>query len=263
MQAGDFPRTAAIASRVDALAHTGSTNADLLASVAGQPDAYPHLSVLVTDDQRSGRGRLDRRWTAPAGAALAISVLVRVPHLPADQRGWVPLIAGAAMTLAIRGQFAPDVPDDSSRVALKWPNDVLIDGAKVCGILSQMVPGERDAIVVGAGVNTRMTPEQLPVPTATSLAIAGADVDLDRLLADYLRGLDRMLQTAVSAAGAADVRAEIQRLCGTLGREVRVMLPDDRVLEGTAAGLDDAGRLVVAVGGESVPVAAGDVIHVR
>lgn len=263
MQAGDFPRTAAIASRVDVLAHTGSTNADLLASVAGQPGAYPHLSVLVTDDQRLGRGRLDRTWTAPAGAALAISVLVRVPHLPADQRGWVPLIAGAAMTLAIRGQFAPHVPDDGSRVALKWPNDVLIDGAKVCGILSQMVPGERDAIVVGAGVNTRMTPKQLPVPTATSLAIAGADVDLDRLLADYLQGLDRMLQTAVSAAGAANVRAEIQRLCGTLGRDVRVMLPDDRVLEGTAAGLDDVGRLVVAVGGESVPVAAGDVIHVR
>lgn len=263
MQAVDFPRTAAIASRLDVLAHTGSTNADLLASVARQPDAYPHLSVLVTDDQRSGRGRLDRTWTAPAGAALAISVLVRVPHLPADQRGWVPLIAGAAMTLAIRGQFAADVPDDSSRVALKWPNDVLIDGAKVCGILSQMVPEEPDAIVVGAGVNTRMTPEQLPVPTATSLAIAGADVDLDRLLADYLRVLDRMLRAAVSVAGAGDVRAEIQRLCGTLGREVRVMLPDHRMLEGTAAGLDDAGRLVVAVGGESVPVAAGDVIHVR
>lgn len=263
MQAGDFPRTATIARRLDVLAHTGSTNADLLASVAGQPDAYPHLSVLVTDDQRSGRGRLDRTWTAPAGAALAISVLVRASHLPSDQRGWVPLIAGAAMTLAIRGQFAPDVPGDSSRVALKWPNDVLIDGAKVCGILSQVVPGQPDAIVVGAGVNTRMTAEQLPVPTATSLAIAGADVDLDRLLADYLQGLDRMLQAAVSAAGTTGVRAEIQPLCGTLGREVRVMLPDERVLEGTAAGLDDAGRLVVAVGGESIAVAAGDVIHVR
>ena len=172
MQAGDFPRAAIIAGRLDVVRHTGSTNTDLLAAVAEQPDAYPHLSVLVTDDQRAGRGRLDRTWTAPAGAALAISVLVRVPGIPAVQRGWVSLIAGTAMTLAIRDQFPPENAGGNSRVALKWPNDVLIDGAKVCGILSQMVPGEPDAIVVGAGVNTRMTPGQLPVPTATSLAIA-------------------------------------------------------------------------------------------
>lgn len=263
MQAGDFPRAAIIAGRLDVVPHTGSTNADLLAAVAGEPDAYPHLSVLVTDDQRSGRGRLDRTWTAPPGAALAISVLVRVTGIPADQRGWVPLIAGAAMTRALRGQFAPDAADGGSRVGLKWPNDVLIDGAKVCGILSQMLPGEPDAIVVGAGVNTRMTPGQLPVPTATSLAIVGADVDLDRLLADYLQGLRRMLAAAVSAAGGVGVRAEVRELCATLGSEVRVMLPDERTLEGRATGLDEAGRLIVAVGGESVPVAAGDVIHVR
>ena len=263
MQAVDFPRAAIIAGRLDVVAHTGSTNADLLVAVAGEPGAYPHLSVLITDDQRAGRGRLDRTWTAPAGAALAISVLVRVPGIRTDRRGWVPLIAGAAMTLAIRGVFAPPNEGDGSRVALKWPNDVLIDGAKVCGILSQMVPGKPDAIVVGAGVNTRMTPGQLPVSTATSLAIARADLDLDRLLADYLHGLDRMLEAAESADGGAAVRDEVQRLCGTLGREVRVILPDDHVLEGRATALDDAGRLVVTVGGESAPVAAGDVIHVR
>ena len=261
MQAGDFPRAAIIAGRLDVVRHTGSTNTDLLAAVAEQPDAYPHLSVLVTDDQRAGRGRLDRTWTAPAGAALAISVLVRVPGIPAVQRGWVSLIAGTAMTLAIRDQFPPENAGGNSRVALKWPNDVLIDGAKVCGILSQMLPGEPDTIVVGAGVNTRMTPGQLP--TATSLAIVGADVDPDRLLADYLQGLRRMLAAAVSAEGGVGVRAEVRELCATLGSEVRVMLPDERTLEGRATGLDDAGRLIVAVGGESVPVAAGDVIHVR
>ncbi|HCM49247.1 MAG TPA: biotin--[acetyl-CoA-carboxylase] ligase, partial [Microbacterium sp.] len=125
MQAGDFPRAAIIAGRLDVVPYTGSTNADLLAAVAVEPDAYPHLSVLVTDDQRAGRGRLDRTWTAPAGAALAISVLVRVSGIPADQRGWVPLIAGAAMTRALRGQFAPDAAEGGPRVGLKWPNDVL------------------------------------------------------------------------------------------------------------------------------------------
>lgn len=263
MQTGDFPRAAAASGRLDVLARTGSTNADLLAAVAEQPDAYPHLSVLVTDDQRAGRGRLDRTWTAPAGAALAISVLVRVPGIPADQRGWVSLIAGTAMTLAIRGQFAPGHPGAGSRVALKWPNDVLIDGAKVCGILSQTVPGDPDAIVIGAGVNTLMTPEQLPVPTAMSLAIAGAEVHPDRLLADYVTDLERMLTAAASADQFAGVRDEVRRVCATLRRQVRVMLPDDRILEGSATRLDDAGRLVVAAGSESVSVAAGDVIHVR
>ena len=252
MQTGEFPRAVAVAARLDVVARTGSTNADLLAAAAQQSDVYPHLSVLLTDDQRAGRGRLDRTWTAPAGAALAISVLVRVPHIPVDLRGWVPLIAGAAMTLAIRGQFAPGAPDASSGVALKWPNDVLIDGAKVCGILAQVLPGEPDAIVIGAGINTRMTPEQLPVPTATSLAIAGADVHPDRLLA-----------VAASGEDFAGLLAEVRGLCATVGREVRVTLPDDRMLDGRATGLDDAGRLIVAAAGESVAVAAGDVIHVR
>ena len=263
MQTGEFPRAVAVAARLDVVARTGSTNADLLAAAAQQSDVYPHLSVLLTDDQRAGRGRLDRTWTAPAGAALAISVLVRVPHIPVDLRGWVPLIAGAAMTLAIRGQFAPGAPDASSGVALKWPNDVLIDGAKVCGILAQVLPGEPDAIVIGAGINTRMTPEQLPVPTATSLAIAGADVHPDRLAADSLRELDRMLAVAASGEDFAGLLAEVRGLCATVGREVRVTLPDDRMLDGRATGLDDAGRLIVAAAGESVAVAAGDVIHVR
>ena len=140
MQAGDFPRAAIIAGRLDVVPHTGSTNADLLAAVAGEPDAYPHLSVLVTDDQRAGRGRLDRTWTAPPGAALAISVLLRVPSIPTEQRGWVSLIAGAAMTRALRGQFAPDAADGGSRVGLKWPNDVLIDGAKVLDKILYYMP---------------------------------------------------------------------------------------------------------------------------
>ena len=210
MQTGEFPRAVAVAARLDVVARTGSTNADLLAAAAQQSDVYPHLSVLLTDDQRAGRGRLDRTWTAPAGAALAISVLVRVPHIPVDLRGWVPLIAGAAMTLAIRGQFAPGAPDASSGVALKWPNDVLIDGAKVCGILAQVLPGEPDAIVIGAGINTRMTPEQLPVPTATSLAIAGADVHPDRLGCWQLQRLVR-ISPASSPRSAASAQPSGER----------------------------------------------------
>lgn len=167
------------------------------------------------------------------------------------------------MTLAIRAQVEPDVDGARARVGLKWPNDVLLDGAKVCGILSQTVPGQPDAVVIGAGVNTRMTPEQRPVPTATSLAIAGVAVQPDEFVAHYLRTLDHTLGATNSLAEFARVRADVRGLCATLGRDVRVMLPEDRVLEGRATALDDAGHLVVTSGGESVPVAAGDVIHVR
>lgn len=258
MQRAEFPRGAAIARRLDVREHCESTNAELVAAVTEQPSDYPHLSVLITDDQRAGRGRLDRTWSAPPGAALAISVLVRIPSVPLSRRGWVPLLAGVAMTEAIRAQVRSDV-------TLKWPNDVLIDGAKVCGILAEVVPADPDAVVIGSGVNTRMTAEQLPVPTATSLALAGAEPDEDALLAGYLGALDGMLTAlgAPGAAAAADARERVRAECSTLGRDVRVLLPGDRVLDGVAVDLDPSGRLVVRRGSESIAVAAGDVIHVR
>jgi len=264
-----FPLAAALAARLDVVESTGSTNADLVAAAGWDADAYPHLSVLVTRDQRAGRGRLDRAWTAPAGAALAISVLVRVSRVPVQRRGWVSLAAGAAMTHAVGAQLDLAAVDgaagvtEPSTVALKWPNDVLIGGAKVCGVLAQVVPDDADAIVIGAGVNTRMTYEQLPVPTATSLAVAGINVDEDALLAEYLADLDRMLRALESDAATEGVHESVRALCGTLGRRVRVTLPGEQFLEGVARDIDDSGRLIVAVDGESVPVAAGDVIHVR
>ena len=99
-----FPRAAALAPRLEVLAATGSTNADLRAK-AHDARAWPHLSVLLTRDQTAGRGRLDRRWTAPAGTALAVSVLLR--DLPSDPRarGWIPLAAGETSTAAGTAQL--------------------------------------------------------------------------------------------------------------------------------------------------------------
>ncbi len=98
-----YPRASRVASRLVAVPATGSTNRDLVEAVAADGAAWPHLSVLLTTDQRSGRGRLDRVWTAPAGTALAVSVVVRAP-LPPAARGWIPLVAGAAMTRAVARQ---------------------------------------------------------------------------------------------------------------------------------------------------------------
>lgn len=257
-----YPLAAQVSPRVQVVETTGSTNADVLEAAAADAAAWPHLSVLVTRDQRSGRGRLDRTWTAPPGTALAVSVLVRVPGLPVHARGWIPLAAGAAMTRAIMAQ----VSGTGNSVGLKWPNDVLIDGAKVCGILAEVVPGDMDAVVIGAGVNTTMVRADLPVSTAVSFAALGLEADEDRLLADYLRALDEHIRALLDAngdAGAAGIRGEVEALCATLGAEVTVALPDGTHLSGRAQRIDADGRLVVVTGGSETAVSAGDVVHVR
>lgn len=250
-----FPMSSAIAPRFVAVEHTGSTNADLRAHAA-EVEEWPHLSTLVTRDQRAGRGRLDRTWIAPAGSALAVSVLLRALPTESAARGWIPLAAGAAMAEAITAQLP------GHDVAVKWPNDVLVDGRKICGILAEATA---DAVVVGAGVNTAMSREQLPLPTATSFAALGADVDEDRLLSMYLRTLDEYLValTASEDAVASGLHGAVSARCATLGQRVRVSLPAGATLEGTASAIDAEGRLLVEAEGREHAVSAGDVVHVR
>jgi BirA family biotin operon repressor/biotin-[acetyl-CoA-carboxylase] ligase len=258
-----YPLTAAVSPRVQVIETTDSTNADVVAHVTDAPDQWPHLSLLVTTDQRAGRGRLDRSWTTPPGTALALSVVVRVGGIPVASRGWIPLLAGAAMTRAIAAQ----VRGSGHSATLKWPNDVLLDGGKICGILAEVVPGHADAVVIGAGVNTRMPQAELPVETATSFEALGLVADEDRLMADYLAALAEQLDALTAARGsaaAAGVLAEVEALCSTLGSDVVVSLPDGEVLRGRAQRIDDDGRLVVVQESEYESiVSAGDVVHVR
>ncbi|MGN7968654.1 biotin--[acetyl-CoA-carboxylase] ligase [Microbacterium sp. 22296] len=256
--AAGYPLTAAHSPRVQVVETTDSTNADVVAAVVADPAGWPHLALLVTDDQRAGRGRLDRTWTAPAGTALAVSVVVDATMIPPALRGWIPLAAGAAMTRAVRHQLT----GHGATAELKWPNDVLVDGGKICGILAEVVPGDADTVVVGAGVNTRMSRADLPVATATSFAAIGAACDDDRLLADYVDDLGKTLARLAHDDGER-VHGEIEKLCATVGREVSVSLPDGSTLQGTAVRLDADGRLVVEVGTIETVVSAGDVVHVR
>lgn len=250
----DLPLTAAVASQLEVLSAAGSTN-EILSERARESLSTPHLSVILTDNQTAGRGRLGREWTAPPGASLAVSVLLR--RLPsADARGWIPLAAGVAMADAI----AEQLPHHD--VAVKWPNDVLVDGRKICGILAQAT---QDAVVVGTGVNTAMTASQLPVPTATSFAVLGVEADADRLVATYLRALDRLVADLAAAGDAvkSGLHAAVSERCATIGLDVKVSLPGDSVLVGTATALDANGRLLVLAGGTERPISAGDVVHVR
>ncbi|WP_251857386.1 biotin--[acetyl-CoA-carboxylase] ligase [Herbiconiux sp. L3-i23] len=254
-----LPRTLAAASRLEWLERAGSTN-DVLVGRAGSEgeSAWPSLSVVATDEQTSGRGRLGRTWTAPAGSALAASVLVR-PAIPVEAFGWLPLVAGLAMTGALE--------EAGARAELKWPNDVLIGGRKVCGILSELLP-DLSGAVIGSGVNMGMTAEQLPVPTATSLAVEGVEASVDTVLGGYLERLRDELDALSATGGDAETsgtRLRVERACGTVGRAVRVLLPDGSEQVGEATGIDASGRLVVDRGAAGPPlvVAAGDVTHLR
>jgi BirA family biotin operon repressor/biotin-[acetyl-CoA-carboxylase] ligase len=279
----DLPLSRAAVPRLEFLASTGSTNDDLRDAATGPEAAgWPHGSVIVTDDQTRGRGRLGRTWLAPTGKTLAISVLLR-PELPGgaplppEAYGWIPLIAGAAMTEAVRRAVdaaasarrveAEEDETGGVEVELKWPNDVLVSGFKVCGILSELLP-DTGAVVVGAGLNLTLDEHDLPTLTSTSLLlVTGVRPDADAVLADYLRtflGLLRAFSEHGADAAASGIADRVSALCGTLGTEVRVELPGGRELIGVAERLDRDGRLIVRDrNGEPQSVAAGDVTHLR
>lgn len=235
------------------VAETGSTNADLLAEAKS---GLPEGAVLVADAQSAGRGRLGRRWVSPPGTSLSFSVLLRPAAVSPASRAWVPLLAGVGVAAALRGEATADA-------WLKWPNDVLVHGGKVAGILAEQAG---DAIVVGVGINVTVGREELPVAGATSLALEGAGTGRERLLTGALGQLERWYLGWKAEGGDADrcgLRPEYLRLCATVGQQVRVSLPGGTVVTGEASDVDGAGRLVVRSASGLVPVSAGDVVHVR
>lgn len=252
---------------LDVVDATGSTNSDLAArALRGEPEG----AVLVAEEQTAGRGRLDRRWSAPARSGLFFSVLLRPggesaagsAPVPPHRWGWLPLLAGVATATALSRAAGVDT-------ALKWPNDLLVtvngEERKTGGILAERTG--TDGVVVGIGLNVSLRADELPVPTAASLALAGArGTDRDPLLRAVLRALDDWYG-AWRAAGGDPQESRLQQTyaagCATLGREVRAELPGGGELAGTAVAVDSDGRLVIAGPDGERPVAAGDVVHLR
>jgi BirA family biotin operon repressor/biotin-[acetyl-CoA-carboxylase] ligase len=153
---------------------------------------------------------------------------------------------------------------------LKWPNDVLIGGRKVCGILAELLP-DAAGVVIGSGVNLTLGDQDLPVPTATSLRLEGVEATADAVLTGYVAEVAALLAAFEAANGDADrsgLRAAVTESCDTIGRAVRVELPSRGHLVGAAIGLDPDGRLLVQdenpePGRDAIAVAAGDVTHLR
>ena len=244
--------------RLDVVAETGSTNADLVdrASRGEAVDA----TVLIAEHQTAGRCRHGRQWTSPARSQIALSFAVDAATVPTEAWGWLPLATGVAVVDALRATCGVTV-------GLKWPNDVLAgsDGSagKLAGILAE-VAAPQAVIVVGLGLNVTLTAAEAPDPIATSLAMLGEFVDRTVLLRNLLRELAVRVDQWRSTGGRdEDLVADYRRLSLTQGATVRASLPGDRQLTGVARGFDQQGRILIDVGAETVTVSAGDITHLR
>ncbi len=252
--------------RVEVVETSGSTNADVAARfAAGEREGL----VLAAEEQTAGRGRLGREWVAPPRSSLTVSFLVVPPaDLDPSRWSWLPLLTGLAAAAAVRRVTGVEV-------GLKWPNDVLAaqegdqggdqegeqGGLKLGGILLERVEREGSAAaVVGVGLNCTQEVDELPVPQATSLTLAGArDLDRSALLAGLADELGERLD---AWARGDDLRPAYVEQCVTLGRQVRVSVPGGDVV-GEAVDIDPEGRLVVRTADGEEHLGAGDVVHVR
>ena len=267
---------------IDFVEKTGSTNTDLM-----QATNVADGTVLLADEQLSGKGRLGRTWTAPAGSQVIFSVLLLPESL--EHLGTLPLAAGLAVTDSIEG------------TVLKWPNDVHIDGNKLCGILAEAGPvgqafkaapkteltkvevGKAEVnkaevnkaevnkaevnkavgsaapsarVVVGMGINVTLTREDLPIEKATSLALEGRDTDRTELTITVLKNLRRRI--AQWENQDPQLLRDYRAVCSSLGQEVRLETPSGDVT-GHVDSIGEDGRIMVA--GEYY--SAGDVTHLR
>ena len=233
---------------------TGSTNADVAALArAGAAEGL----VLVAEEQRAARGRLDRTWTSPPRAGLTFSMLFRPLAEPAR---WplVSLLVAAASAYACldRAEVA---------VRLKWPNDLVVEDRKLAGVLAEVAGG---GVVVGVGLNVSTRSDELPRADATSLILErdGGSEPVDRLplLLAVLRAVGTAYQRWVESGCDPDVvLGPYRALSSTLGRTVRAELPGGGLLEGLAVDVGVAGQLVVEDAAGRHELAAGDVIHLR
>lgn len=215
-----------------------STN-DVARELAAQ--GAPEGTVVVADEQTAGRGRMGRRWLAPAGTCLLCSILFR-PQLPADRAQWLTMLCSMAAADAVERLAGV-------RASLKWPNDLIVRAGrwrKLAGVLTETgVVGERLAfVVVGVGVNVNVPPGRLAglAPGATSLlAETGREVDRVALLAELLGEVEARYGALEAGESPRD---EWAGRLATLGRAVRVVT-EEGVVSGVAESVDRRGALLV------------------
>ena len=225
---------------------TGSTQDDLY-QLASSGTAIPK-SILVSEYQSSGRGRLDRTFTAPASSALTFSMYIE-PKVVKGEWSFLTLLAGLSVHEALHHL------DPQTSVSIKWPNDLLIGEKKFVGMIAQATD---NGVVIGIGINVGMTVEELPVENATSLLIEGfAELDRNLILAAIINHFEINVEMWENDKSFL---AEYRAASTTIGSKVEVTLPGGEVISSKALDISDTGALLLENGRE---VTVGDVVHLR
>lgn len=229
--------------RVSVVELTSTTQGDLVQLVRdGKANAG---DVIVAEYQSAGRGRLDRSFEAAKGSALLFSFYIE-PKRNRDDWGWIPLIAGYCVAKTLHAYDAK----------IKWPNDILIKGKKVSGLIAEFAG---DGVVVGIGINVGMEERELPVDTATSLLLEGAvDLTRNQILCELLEEFEEHFSPWDK--GVDEVQPLYVQLSETLGKDVRIEYPGGATHLATAESISDTGALVLDDG---THVQSADVIHLR
>ena len=233
---------------------TGSTNLDM-AKLASE--GAPEGSVIIAERQTAGRGRQGRSWFSADGSALAMSWLLRPQSDPATW-GLIPLIAGLAVVDALHRLGLP-------KAGLKWPNDVLVDGRKLAGILCESQLGAQPSVVVGLGMNLSWgegPPDDI-AQIATSLEEqSGAPQDRDEVARLVLGSFERRWQELFEPDGAGRLIERYSEHCQTLQiEEISFSAVDGSVVTGRPSRIDLGGALVLQTPEGEVQATAGDVRH--
>lgn len=237
---------------------TVSSTIDAAASLAGE--GAPEGTVVVAESQTGGRGRLGRKWSSPAGSGIWTSIILRPPVSPRDAPK-LTLLTAVSVATVLNEHYEIDA-------RIKWPNDVVVNGRKICGALTELV-AEQDAVryvIASFGLNVNQTRSKFPkevAATATSMRIERRSrFDRPQVFRRVLGELDEQYAQFMKRGGE-EILHQWRELSCTLGRYVRVQLRDASV-EGVAKDLDHDGSLIVETGdGALRSVSYGDVTLVR
>ena len=231
---------------------TGSTNEDAKKLAE---DGAPEGTLVVADFQRGGKGRLGRSWTTPHKTAIAMSLVLR-PQIPPEKASMMTLVAGMATAQAVKDATGLDAQ-------IKWPNDVVVNGKKIVGILTEMSVGQGTIryVVIGTGMNANMTdfPEEIRT-TATSLLLeTGHPVDRTEIICKTMEHFETYYETYMNTRDMSVLKEEYQALLANMDRQVRVLEPENEY-NGIARGINDMGELLVETSdGQLKTIYAGEV----
>jgi BirA family biotin operon repressor/biotin-[acetyl-CoA-carboxylase] ligase len=232
--------------RVSVVEVTGSTQDDLTQLVADKKAKSGE--VITSEYQSAGRGRLDRKFDAPATSALMFSFYVE-PLRDKSDWSFLPLLTGLSVI------FSLTTLDPEFSPTLKWPNDILIGDGKVGGIIAQ---ASGEGVVIGVGINVGMSQEELPVVTATSLALHNfSTLDRNLILSTFLTTFEELFERW---RNGEDLRHLYKETSATIGHDIRIEHPDGSHKNGKAVDVTPAGELILEDGSR---VTVGDIVHLR